>query len=241
MSRVPRKSLTGFTRLALWTAVAAVLVWAQPALGPATVPGENGLEDPSIDAIGQRMADEPQQAAEGEPGAEGAFPSFGRLVVRLVVALVLTLGVLYGGLLGLRRLLGQKGSIASPHIRVIAKSSLSPKSSVYLVEIAGQTLVIGERNGGLSLLTTVSDPKALVPAAVERADERTWLSPQRREKVAAALAGFRDQLGLHHWRLNVQSLSEKLREGTRATRSLSGRMGRRSGEPAAGEIHPSQD
>ncbi len=236
MSRAARRCVICLSGLMLWVAAVPGAVRAQPAPQQEAKPEQAAAADPVLDAIGQHMSGESPAAAPDAPGGEGAFPSFGRLVVRLVVAMVFTLGALYGGLLALRRLLGQKGRIASPHVRVISRSCLSPKSSIYLVEVAGQTLVIGESGGGLSLLTTVTDPKALAPAAVEKMDDKALLSPRRAEKVAAALAGFGEQLGLTRWRLNTQSLSEKLRDGSRVARALSRRVGWRADEPTLGNI-----
>ena len=220
--------LIGVFALVLGMSAAALAAEAPP--GPEQEAGGGTLQakDPVVDAIGQRMSGAAGEAAESGAEGQGAFPSFGRLVFQLVVALAFTLGGLYAGLLGLRHLLGKKGSVASPHIQVIAKASLSPKASVYLVEVAGQTLVVGEGAGELSLLTTVTDPKALAPRAAEQEDEAALQWPKGRERVAAALSRFGEQLGLSQRRLNAQSLSVKLREGTRAVRALSRRLGRRA-------------
>jgi hypothetical protein len=91
------------------------------------------------------------------------------------------------------------------------------------------------------LLTTVTDPKTLAPKAVDRADEGALRLPKRRERVVAALTGFGEQLGITQRRLNAQSLSVKLREGTQTVRALSKRVSRRAGHSSAESVHLSQD
>ena len=80
--------------LGLWIGTAAASAWSQSGPGQESPSAGPQAADPVVDAIGQQMSGAADETAESASGAPGAFPSFGRLVVRLVIALALTLGAL---------------------------------------------------------------------------------------------------------------------------------------------------
>ncbi len=203
--------------------VFAAAAWAQPEASPAP--------DPMLDAIGQRMAGGEEASgisAEADRAADRNLPSLGGLLLRLAGALILTLAGLYGALALLKRFWGRGGATASPHIRVLAKSFLSNKSAVYLVEIAGKILVVGESPGGLALLSSFDSVEGLVGAA-RSSNSAGEVGP---------LSGFTGQLGRIRSELESRRLSSQLREGALKAQSLTGQVGRSGSEPSGGSKVP---
>ncbi len=201
----------------------AAAAWAQPVASPSP--------DPMLDAIGQRMAggeEASSVSAEADRAADRNIPSLGGWLLRLVGALVFTLAVLYGALALLKRFLGRGGATASPHIRVLAKSFLSNKSAVYLVEIAGKILVVGESPGGLALLSSFDGVEGLLGGAQSSTSAGE----------AGPLSGFTGQLGRIRSELESRRLSSQLREGALKAQSLSGQVGRSGSEPSSGSKVP---
>jgi flagellar biosynthetic protein FliO len=84
-----------------------------------------------------------------EPGSMGALLVRTLLVLGLVVVLIyLVLNV------GLRRLVGMSGLVPgrSNVVKVLERTSLEPKRSLYLVQAAGEYFLVGGTDGGLTLL-----------------------------------------------------------------------------------------
>lgn len=197
----------------------------------ADAPETVAQSDPLIHAIGQRMTGERNSpdAAAGASTPERSPFSFGAILARLIVALGITLGALYGVLLGLRRVMGKRALAASSHVRVLCKSSLSPKSSIYVVEAAGQVMVIGETPGSIALLTTITDQEAIERLGLNQSVEPSFMKPVP-GKISMALDHFVGQLGVSSARLSSQSLSRQLQEGTRSARELARSLDRQARE-----------
>jgi len=200
--------------------------WAQTA-GEAEEGLGNESPDALLESIGERMggeeSDAPPPAANG---SSGALPSFGGILARLTIALGVTLAVLYGALLALKRFLGRRASgsqgVPSP-VRVLSRSYLSAKSCVYLVEIGGRILVVGENPGGLTLLTTLSGREALGDSLPEAPPDAGQPSSRT---LSSTVTGFISQLGQMHRRQSDRALSEQLRQGARSVEAMSRRVGR---------------
>jgi flagellar biosynthetic protein FliO len=98
--------------------------------------------------------------------SEGAVPDgYGELLVSSLVVLVLVcvvawLVVRFGG----RWLLGARGR--SRGMDVIARLPLEPRRSLYVVEVAGKTLLVGTSEMGLSVLSELDGER--VRADVEK-------------------------------------------------------------------------
>jgi flagellar biosynthetic protein FliO len=83
-------------------------------------------------------------------GAE-AVPSYGWALLRMVLALLFVCALAYLALrFGLRRLL-QPGAGAG-RLRVVDRCPLAAGRSLWIIEVDGQQLLIGECEGGLSKL-----------------------------------------------------------------------------------------
>ncbi len=80
------------------------------------------------------------------------------MLLRTLLALGLVIGLLVALLYFFRLLSGKAGQRGGPGaVRVLARSFLAHKSSIAVVEVAGQVLVIGVCANSLCLLTRIDD------------------------------------------------------------------------------------
>ena len=86
------------------------------------------------------------------------FPSF----LRMLSALIIVLGIMIGGTYLIRKYFLPTISDAVPGaaITILATRYVGQKSSIVLLDILGQLVVVGVANNQLSLITTISDPTA---------------------------------------------------------------------------------
>ncbi|MBE7559996.1 flagellar biosynthetic protein FliO [bacterium] len=93
-----------------------------------------------------------RQATAG-PVAPARSPSLWGLFWNVCLSLAVVLGLLYGILRLLRRNLTLAGRHAPDRVRVVSRTALSNRSSLYIVEVAARTLLVGEsQNGGVRLV-----------------------------------------------------------------------------------------
>ena len=87
------------------------------------------------------------------------FPS----LFKMLSALAIVLGVMIGGTYFIKKLLLPTPSNASEGglINVIATRYLGPKSSIMLIDVIGQIVVVGVTGNQMSFITTISDPAAM--------------------------------------------------------------------------------
>jgi flagellar protein FliO/FliZ len=85
--------------------------------------------------------------------ADGSEPSLLGALFKMLAALALCLGLLLGGLHLLRRFKLVDAVRGDGRIKVVATKALGPKRYVSVVEVAGQQLVLGVAEGGITLLT----------------------------------------------------------------------------------------
>ena len=88
--------------------------------------------------------------------------SFGWLLLRVGLYLLLVLGLLYISAWMLRRFLPARQSLLShPSIQLLGRSYLSPKQQICLVQVGSQVLVIGVSGDQMTTLTTITEPADL--------------------------------------------------------------------------------
>jgi flagellar biogenesis protein FliO len=82
-------------------------------------------------------------------------------VFRVILSIGVTLLLLYGMLHMLRRHMRVKGGNAPDRVRVVSRTPLSTKSQLFVVEVGGRTLLLGESNTGVSTLCDLSAPEEI--------------------------------------------------------------------------------
>jgi flagellar protein FliO/FliZ len=102
------------------------------------------------------------------------LPSYGGLLLKTILALVIVIGLAWVLLRwGLKRLLPGTGRSAG-EIRVLDRQSLDGRRSVVLVEAYGRYLLLGVGDGSVTLLAEL-DPETVAEAERQRASR-----PQKR-------------------------------------------------------------
>nr|HPJ97396.1 flagellar biosynthetic protein FliO [Syntrophales bacterium] len=89
--------------------------------------------------------------------------SFFPALLKMIAALALVLGIMIGLAFLVRRFFQQAG-LAAPDgsaINILTVKYLGPKSSIMIVDILGQAVVIGVTNQQMSYITTIDDAVSL--------------------------------------------------------------------------------
>jgi flagellar biogenesis protein FliO len=94
-------------------------------------------------------------ASELPPGLVGAEDlDVGWALVRTIVVLGLVLALVYLTLnVGLRRLLGVKGATSAGLVTVLERVPLDQKRALFVIEAAGEVLLVGGAEGSLTLIS----------------------------------------------------------------------------------------
>jgi flagellar protein FliO/FliZ len=118
---------------------------AAPAVAPAPAPAARAAA-PAVDPLAPNAALPPE--LEQDSGTLlGA-------VVRMVVALGIVMALIYITLnYGLRRFLGMRAPVGRELLSVLERVPLDSKRSLLVVKAAGEYLLVGAADGGLSLLS----------------------------------------------------------------------------------------
>ncbi|SCA64035.1 hypothetical protein SCG7086_BP_00050 [Chlamydiales bacterium SCGC AG-110-P3] len=122
--------------------------WAQeqvPAYpSPATVLDDS---EEAHDDLGPAVVPRPTEATD-----------FGKQFIHMLLSLGFVLAVLLLGAWVLKRMMGQRmlQMNTSSTIKVLERRTLSPKASLYLIDVNGQGLLVGETPGGLERLGDVA-------------------------------------------------------------------------------------
>ncbi|UCD58562.1 MAG: FliO/MopB family protein [Candidatus Hydrogenedentota bacterium] len=97
-----------------------------------------------------------------DPAPLGSGGLFGA-VVRTIFSLAVVLGLLYATLWLIKRFTGSSmGPFSEGPVRVVGRLYLSPKVGLYFLRLVDELLVIGTSAGGISLLTTIKDERAII-------------------------------------------------------------------------------
>lgn len=153
-----------------------------------------------LDALHAYMGRAAAYHQEATAAAHIDEPTVWTLAGRMFRSLAVVLGliVLAAVLLRLVRRVNGPASRNSA-LEVLGRTSISPKSSIILVELLGRVLVIGDGEGGPRLLATVTDPEqvaqlragGLLPRAASAfADQFRRLSGQAAAEAEASVQAY---------------------------------------------------
>jgi flagellar biogenesis protein FliO len=99
------------------------------------------------------------QAAGFEQRELSAPIGLGGILLQVVVSLGVVVGLIYGGSYLLRRFASGSMLHSTGPLKVLARQSLSQKSTVYVVSALDRFLIIGENSQGLTCLSEFDDPE----------------------------------------------------------------------------------
>lgn len=126
-------------------------------------------------------ADAQQPTALGKDAAAASIPfrkddNLGEMAVTVGLGLVVAIGAALAALYMLRRYLVRVQQGPGRRLRVIETIRLGPKSALFLVELDGRGLLIGQHGDALALL---AQPEPLPPSRSSQADASTWHGPTK--------------------------------------------------------------
>ena len=144
-----------------------------PAAAPGAEPAAAKVEAPADPRA------EPELPRSEPPDLAGGEIDYGGMLFRTFVVLGLVIAVIYLTLNhGLRRLMGISAPGKSPGVlQVVDQVSLDQKQRLYVVRAAGEYLLVGGADGGLSLLSKLDPAKVDELRAARPAAPAVTLSP----------------------------------------------------------------
>jgi flagellar biosynthetic protein FliO len=99
--------------------------------------------------------------------------------LKMIFALAIVLGLLFGVMYFVKRFMQQVAPAADNQtlINIIASRYLGPKSSIILVEVMDQVIVVGISNQQMTTLACIDDPLAIAGMKAKRAHSPVMNSP----------------------------------------------------------------
>jgi len=117
-------------------------------------------------------------------------------LVKMISALAVVLGVMLAGLWAVRKFMKKTGTGVDDEqkIRVLSTRYLGPKSSIMLLDVLGNVIVVGVTGSQISMLTTITDEESLERLSSSRTDD-------------SSSQPFLDQITLYKRKLKTLSLA----------------------------------
>lgn len=147
--------------LALFLLIIAVIApstqWAQELVSPAATD-----EAPAVNNTSNTTSSDPTEPRDLGPAVAprpaGPGGDYAKQFVHMLLSLGFILVLMLVGAWVLKRMMSQRmlQANSSSAIKVLERRALSPKASVYLVEVNGQGLLVGETATGLEKLGDIS-------------------------------------------------------------------------------------
>jgi flagellar protein FliO/FliZ len=111
-----------------------------------------------IAVVSAGVASRPQPAAEAEAASMTGMGA-GGTALRVIGSVALLIGVLYAGVYVMRSLSGRgsRAGIKDDAVAVLHRKHLAPKKAIYVVRIAGRSMVLGVTDSQISHLADLTD------------------------------------------------------------------------------------
>jgi flagellar biogenesis protein FliO len=148
--------------LCLWLALSADPVAPAPSVPPQEPPAPTSVKD---DPTLFDHAAPSQHLAESGDAAE----SLGLVLVKMLLGLGVTIGVIYLSLAYVARRLQQFPALKGSVLKIVERVPLEPRRTLFLVEAAGDFLVIGAGEGPMALIAKLDSEKARAAMAEAKA------------------------------------------------------------------------
>lgn len=105
-------------------------------------------------AVGALQPTSTTPVAEETSGFESAYGS----IFKMLAALVVVIGCIYGGLYLLGRLMGRRGKAGARgrNLEVLESTYVGPKKSVSLLRVGERSVLVGVTDSGISMLTELN-------------------------------------------------------------------------------------
>lgn len=116
-----------------------------------------------------------------QPPAFDFGPDIVGIVIKLIISLVVIIGLIYGSIFLLRRISNRTLPQANQWIKVVGRSYLTPKQSLYIVKMGQKFAILGVGDNAVNLI------KELTPEEAETLDKPA-------EKTTEFAAVFRSLL-----------------------------------------------
>ncbi len=116
-------------------------------------------------------------------------------LLKMISALAVVLGVMFAGLWAARKFMNNKGASVDDGqmIRVLSTRYLGPKSSILLLDVLGNVIVVGVSGTQITMLTTITDEESLERLRAPRSGD-------------SSSQPFLDQITLYKRKLKTLSL-----------------------------------
>lgn len=121
----------------------------------------------SAQTAAKAMAEKSSQPAERGVSTPEIGSAYGSLV-KMIVALVVVIACIYGGMYLLGRVMGKrgKGAVAGRNLELIESTYVGPKKTVSLLRVGEKAVLVGVTDNGISMLTELdkTDTASLLAA-----------------------------------------------------------------------------
>jgi flagellar protein FliO/FliZ len=152
---------------------------------------------PSADDLGEqslvRPAETPDESAlvlgEAVQGTGPSPVSSGFVVFRMVLVLALVAAAVYGAVFFVRRA-SRPRSGPNPHLKILTSAHLGSNRFVYVVNVGNQAWLVGAGEGGVSLISEVTDKEALDAMLLEDSQKQAEAGGGRFPDFRALLRRF---------------------------------------------------
>jgi len=116
-------------------------------------------------------------------------------LVKMISALAVVLGVMLAGLWAARKFMNKRGAVVDDGqmIRVLSTRYMGPKSSIMLLDVLGNVIVVGVSGTQITMLTTITDEESLERLRAPRSGD-------------SSSQPFLDQITLYKRKLKTLSL-----------------------------------